>query len=646
MKYKQIRAAAHSFAHQFLSGYVDNGPIVDHLSAAAAAAGVAELRVDLLTGHAEPADFLSPPLRHRLQRHLPLFPGRLKAHSVEPERIRAAEMHIRFDLPAGDAAPHRGVGAPFECVVRVVDDRGIVHTGTVRDTDPARDRKAAAPPIHQPGSIRAQLQALHAPPALAPAERETDPAQIALARWYFRLQQDSRWRVAQSGAAERIARLKRLRAAILRHRQALYDGVWADFRKSAPEFEITEVQIVLGEIAHTIRHLRRWMRPRRVPSPPLLRGTASRVRCEPRGHVLILAPWNYPFQLLIGPLVAAVAAGNVVILRPSEKVPATAAAMARLVADAFPQDEVAMVRGGVAAADGLLELPFDHIFFTGSTAVGRKVMRAAAEHLATVTLELGGKSPAIVDRSADVAQAAERIVWGKMVNAGQTCVAPDYVLVHRDDAPAFLAAAREAIARFYGTGDAARASGDFARIVDRPAYDRLVRAMEESVAAGARVEAGGETHPDERYIAPTVLSGVRERMPIMRDEIFGPILPVLAVRNLDEALAFVRARPKPLALYLFSQDRAVTEHVLRGTTAGGTIINHVICHLANPDLPFGGVGESGQGSYHGHAGFRAFSHERAVLHAGRWSLAPLYYPPYGPRMRRIANLMSRWMERW
>jgi aldehyde dehydrogenase (NAD+) len=483
-------------------------------------------------------------------------------------------------------------------------------------------------------------------PERAAADAANDDAeQIARARRLFQLQGQARWRVAQSDAAERIARLRKLRAAILRHRQALYDGVWTDFRKSATEFEITEIQIVLGEIAHTIRHLRRWMRPRRVPTPPLLKGTSGRVRWEARGQVLVLAPWNYPFQLLIGPLVAAVAAGNVVLLRPSEKVPATAAAMARLVAETFPEDEVAMVAGGVETADALLDLPFDHFFFTGSTAVGRKVMHAAAKHLATVTLELGGKSPAIVDRSADIPLAAERIVWGKMVNAGQTCVAPDYVLVHEADAPAFLAAARDTAARFYGTGEAARMSGDFARIVDQRAYDRLARAMEETVAAGAKVEAGGETAPGERYIAPTVLSGVRPDAPIMREEIFGPILPVLTVRSMDEALSFVNARPRPLALYLFSRDGATTERVLRGTTAGGTIVNHVICHLANPDLPFGGVGESGQGSYHGHAGFRAFSHERAVLHAGRWSLAPLYYPPYGPRMRRIANLMSRWMER-
>lgn len=483
-----------------------------------------------------------------------------------------------------------------------------------------------------------------APPVHASAS--SDAEQIAHAARLFELQREARWRMAATSAAERIDRLRRLRASILRHRQALYDGVWADFRKPAPEFEITEMQLVLGEIAHTIRHLRRWMRPRRVPTPPLLAGTRSRVVHEPRGRVLILAPWNYPFQLLFSPLAAAVAAGNVCILRPSEKVPATAAAMARIVADAFPEDEVGMVLGGVETADALLQLPFDHIFFTGSTAVGRRVMHAAAEHLATVTLELGGKSPALVDRSADVAQAAERIVWGKFVNAGQTCVAPDYVLVHQADAPAFVQAATQSIARFYGAGDAGpRASRDFARIVDDRGFRRLADALERTVADGARVVTGGATDATERYIAPTVLADVRPDAPIMREEIFGPILPVIAVRSLDEALAFVRARPKPLALYLFARDGAVAKRVVRGTTAGGTIVNHVICHLANPDLPFGGVGESGQGSYHGHAGFRAFSHERAVLYAGRWSLAPLYYPPYGPRMRRVAALMSRWLER-
>jgi aldehyde dehydrogenase (NAD+) len=472
-----------------------------------------------------------------------------------------------------------------------------------------------------------------------------DARETVRARRLFDLQRASRWRVATSTAAERIARLRALRASIIRHRQALYDAVYADFRKHAAEFEITEVQLVLAEIAHTRRHLRRWMRPRRVSTPALLAGGGSRIQMEPRGQVLILSPWNYPFQLLISPLVAAVAAGNVCLLRPSEKVPHTAEVMGRIIAEAFPEDEVAMVTGGVPTADALLRLPWDHIFFTGSTAVGRKIMRAAAEHLATVTLELGGKSPAIVDRSADLAQAAERIVWGKFVNAGQTCVAPDYVLVPEAQNDAFLAACTDALARFYGATDEARqASESLARIIDDAAFARLTAALDATVKGGARVVAGGQRAAAERYLAPTILADVAPDAPVMREEIFGPVLPVLTYGALDEALARVNAGGKPLALYVFSEDGAATRRVLRNTTAGGTIINHVLCHLANPDLPFGGVGESGQGSYHGYAGFRAFSHERAVLRMGKLGLGRLYYPPYGPRMRRIAGLVSRWME--
>ena len=466
-----------------------------------------------------------------------------------------------------------------------------------------------------------------------------DRTETERARTLFRLQGEARRRMAATTAAERIERLRRLRAALLRHRGALAEGVAADFGKSEAEFEVTEVQPVLGEIAHAIRHLPRWMRPRRVPGTPLLLGKRSSVRFEPRGRALILSPWNYPLQLTVAPLIASIAAGNTTLLRPSEKVPATARAMRRMLEDAFPEDEVAMVLGGVPVAEALLELPFDHFFFTGSTAVGRRVMHAAADHLASVTLELGGKSPAVVDRSADLRQAAERIVWGKFVNAGQTCVAPDYVLVHRDDEPAFLEAARAAMARFHGV------AADHAGIVDDAAFGRLAEALDGTVEAGARVVAGGGSHEAERLIEPTLLADVPPDSPLMREEIFGPLLPVLTYRSLDEALAFVNERPKPLALYVFSRDAAATERVLGATTAGGTVVNHVLVQFANPELPLGGVGESGQGSYHGFAGFRAFSHERAVIHAGGFSLAPLYYPPYGKRMRRIAAAVSRWMAR-
>ncbi|HEX7243728.1 MAG TPA: aldehyde dehydrogenase family protein [Longimicrobiaceae bacterium] len=469
-----------------------------------------------------------------------------------------------------------------------------------------------------------------------------DHTHTAEARRVYEAQRARRRATGAPDAAERIRRLERLAAAVRARRGELAAAIHADFRKHPTESELTEIQQVLAEIRHAVRHLRRWMRPVRAGTPLALAGARSELRYEPRGVVLVLSPWNYPVRLLLGPLVGALAAGNSVVLRPSEKVPETGRALARVVADAFREDEVALVRGGVDVADALLSLPFDHVFFTGSTAVGRRVMRAAAEHLSTVTLELGGKSPALVDASADVRTAAERIAWGKMINAGQTCVAPDYVLVHESRAAELVAELKAAVARLYGaTEEARRGCDSFCRVVDDGAFARLARLLEASVREGARVETGGVTDAAERYVAPTVLSGATWEMPVMGEEIFGPILPVLTFGSLDEALERINARPKPLALYVFARSRPVVERVLSGTSAGGTVVNHVVLHLANPDLPFGGVGESGQGSYHGRFGFRTFSHERAVLVQGRFSAAKWLYPPYTERVRRMAERVGR-----
>ena len=480
-------------------------------------------------------------------------------------------------------------------------------------------------------------------PGSAGAPASASDAELAAeARRIFEAQRARRRWADPPSADERIARLERFRAAVMAHREALGAAMRGDFRKHPTETELTEVQQVLAETGHAIRHLRRWMKPRRVGTPALLVGTRSRIHYEPRGTVLILGAWNYPVLLTLAPLVAAVAAGNTAVVRPSEKTPAVTEVLGRIVADAFAEDEVALVGGGVEVADALLALPFDHFFFTGSSAVGRKVMHAAAEHLASVTLELGGKSPAIVDASADVGRAAERIAWGKFINGGQTCVAPDYVLVHESRAAELLEALRRSVAAFYGgTAEERRRSESFSRMIDDRAFARVAGLLEDSVRAGARVEVGGETDAAERYVAPTVLSGVGWEMPVMAEEIFGPVLPVLAFRSLDEALERVAERPRPLALYLFARDGAVEERVLRRTTAGGTVVNDVVIHLANPDLPFGGVGESGQGSYHGWFGFRTFSHERAVLVRGRFSPAALLHPPYTDRVRRFAELVGR-----
>ena len=471
---------------------------------------------------------------------------------------------------------------------------------------------------------------------------EEDERAIAQARSLFEGLRAHRWELAKRTVKERLARLDRFRAALLEHRERLAQAAFRDFRKPAAEFDLTELQPVLMELAHTRAHLADWLAPRAVPTPMMLAGTRAEVRYEPRGVVLVLGAWNYPFHLTAAPIIPAVAAGNAVLVRPSEKAPHSAEALAAVVASAFDPREVALVTGGVAVADALLELPFDHFFFTGSTRIGKRVMQKAAEHLASVTLELGGKSPAIVDETADVGAAAERIGWGKFVNAGQTCVAPDYVLVHASKQDAFVEALRRAVEKMYGaTEEARKASPDFARMIDDGALRRLKALFDRTVAQGARVELGGTIDAEQRYFAPTVLTGVAPDSPVMEEELFGPLLPVLTFNTLDEACELSRRWGKPLALYVFSKRGANVETVLGRTTAGGTVVNNTIIHLANPDLPFGGVGGSGRGSYHGEAAIRALSHERAVLHQGRPALLKMLYPPYGPGKAKLLRAIER-----
>ncbi|MBN8470214.1 aldehyde dehydrogenase family protein [Corallococcus exiguus] len=457
--------------------------------------------------------------------------------------------------------------------------------------------------------------------------------------------QARRWELAKTGPKERLARLEKLKALLLERREELADALHEDFRKPPAEVEATEILPVLLELAHVQKHLKAWMKPRKVGAPLLLAGTKSEVHPEPNGVVLILAPWNYPFHLLVSPLVAAVAAGNAVLCKPSEKTPGTARFLAQLLRDVFPQDEVALVEGGAEVGEALLRLPFDHFFFTGGPRVGRRVMEAAARHLAGVTLELGGKSPVIVDASADVDAAAERIVWGKFLNAGQTCIAPDHVWVHASKEEALLTSMKSALERFYGKSEEARrATPDFCRMVDDGAFKRVCRLLDESVAGGARVVAGGGVHAETRYIAPTVLADVTPESAVMDEEIFGPLLPVLRFESLDEVVTQVRAGGKPLAMYVFSHEEATVERLLKETSAGGTVVNNVVLHNVNPHLPFGGIGQSGLGAYHGEAGFKAFSHERAVVRQGRTAFTNLFFPPYRGKAQRLARLASKLFE--
>ncbi len=456
-------------------------------------------------------------------------------------------------------------------------------------------------------------------------------------------EQRGRYRAAPYPSPDdRKAKLKRLEHAIRDKRDALKSALKSDFRKSFAETEFTELIATLAELKLARAKLAAWMKPMPVATPPTLFGSRAEIRYEPKGVVLILSPWNYPVYLTLVPLIAAIAAGNRAIVHPSEKTPATRAVLAAIIADAFAPHDVACVGGEVATAEGLLKLPFDHIFFTGSTRVGKIVMRAAAEHLSSVTLELGGKSPCIVDSDADLERAADRVAWGKFINGGQTCVAPDYVLVHESVERTFLDKMSRSIAKMYGRSDDARAATpDFCRMIDDGHFARIERLLGETVREGARIEIGGQSDSAQRYIAPTVLSNVHFDAPIMRDEIFGPVLPVISYRSLDAALMQINSRPKPLALYAFTKKPAIVERILSGTSAGGTLINDTVLHLANPNLPFGGVGESGLGSYHGQFGFKTFSHERAVMRQTKASLAPLLAPPYNVVTRGLMAMIEK-----
>ncbi len=455
----------------------------------------------------------------------------------------------------------------------------------------------------------------------------------------FDAQGSRRWALATEGAEARRDRLRRLKAGMEAARPALLAALAEDLGKCAEESHLTELHVTWAELNQALRNLARWMKPRRVGTPLLLLGTRSRVRFEPKGRVLILAPWNYPVFLTLVPLVAALAAGNTVILKPSEKALATEAVLAKLVRDTFPPEEVAIATGGPEVAQALLALPFDHFFFTGSTRVGHLVMAAAAKHLAGVTLELGGKSPALITEGADLDRAAKRIAWGKWINAGQTCVAPDYVLVPEHLERPFLDRLKAEVQALFGPEP--MASPAFGKLIDRAAFDRQRALLSGS---GGEVVFGGDSDEGRLRMAPTAVRGVPLGSPLMREEIFGPILPVVSYRDRAEALAILRDLDQPLASYLFTGNAAEAQGWLRDTRAGGTALEHTVLHLGNPALPFGGRGPSGFGAYHGEHGFRAFSHQRAVLEAGWYDPIGFTKPPYEGWLSRLAFRVMRWLE--
>ncbi|RFP15368.1 aldehyde dehydrogenase family protein [Duganella sp. BJB488] len=466
---------------------------------------------------------------------------------------------------------------------------------------------------------------------------EADAGQIKAA-FDAQLATALRWRT--SNAAERIARVKRLRDALMAQREAFYAAFESDYRKSPAEVEATEFLPVMEEIRQVLGALKRWMKPRRRWPTTTMLGTYATVRYQPRGRVLIIAPWNYPLSLCFGPLVSALAAGNTALIKPSEMTPAVSALMARIIADVFRADEVALFEGGQPTSHALLQLPFDHIFFTGSPAVGKLVMAAAAQHLASVTLELGGKSPTIVDQTANLQLAAETLMWGKFLNNGQTCVAPDHVYVHASVKAGFLAACRQVLQQRYGADAAAqRQNRDLTRVVNQRHTRRLATLLSDAVQRGAVVHTGGEVDEAQCYIAPTLIEQIPAGAAILSEEIFGPLLPIIEYRELDQVIAAINAAPKPLALYVWSTRQANIDQVLQQTSSGGACVNHCVAHFAHGNLPFGGVNNSGVGSAHGEYGFKAFSHERAVLRASPLMLIKLFFPPYTRGRLRLIRLV-------
>ena len=428
--------------------------------------------------------------------------------------------------------------------------------------------------------------------------------------------------------AWRRRQLQQLRRMLVEHEDEFLDALATDLGKPRTEGYLTDIAFVVTEIDDMLKHLEKWNRPEKVSSPMVTRPAKSWLQPEPLGVVLVIAPWNYPVQLLLVPVAGAIAAGNAVVMKPSEVSAATSAVIARLVPQYLDDSAIVCIEGAVPETTALLAQRWDHIFYTGNGTVGRVVARAAAEHLTPVTLELGGKSPAIVDASADVRVAARRIAWGKWLNAGQTCVAPDYVLVHRSVRDELLDQLQRAVRDFYG--DDPQRSDSYGRIVSHRHLDRL-----QSLLTGGTVLFGGQFDDTERYLAPTVLVDVDVESPLMSEEIFGPLLPVLTVDSIGDAIAFVDRRDHPLALYVFAQDDGVVDEVLARTTAGGVTVNGTIVHLTNPELPFGGVGESGMGSYHGEASVRVFQHLKPVLARSTKVDPSIAYPPYTERKAKL-----------
>ena len=451
----------------------------------------------------------------------------------------------------------------------------------------------------------------------------------------FNIQKAHRWKQSNTTVKERIQKLDLVLRWIYNNREQIQRTLLSDFKKPAAETDLTEIFTTISEIKHVKQHLQKWLRPHRVGRTRPMLATRSYIQYEARGVVLILAPWNYPFMLTIGPFISAFAAGNCSFLKPSEYSPHTSELIRKMIEELFSSNEAVVFEGGLEVAQELLKMPFDHIFFTGSTVVGRKVMQAAAEHNSTITLELGGKTPTIVDETCHIQDAARKIAWGKFANAGQTCISPDYILVQESVKTKFLEEMIRKIPEYY---DAAHMS----YIVTESHFDRLIGFLDDAREKGAEVIYGGSSDREHAYIEPTVIDHPHIQTKLMEEEIFGPLIPVLSFTAIEEIPDIINKRTKPLALYIFSRNKRNIKYILDHTSSGGVCVNDVLIHFIHVNLPFGGVNHSGFGSAHGFYGFKTFSHERAVLHSSYLNFLKILHPPYTEFKQKIIDLALKY----
>jgi aldehyde dehydrogenase (NAD+) len=444
----------------------------------------------------------------------------------------------------------------------------------------------------------------------------------------FKTQQAYKYTLRKSNAAQRIAKLKALRETIEKYETQIYIALQHDLRKSTFETAVTELFFIYGELDFAVKNLSAWMSVKRVGKTIASPFSKNRLYYEPKGVCLIIAPWNYPFQLTMSPLISAIAAGNCVILKPSELSAATSNIVNKIIKEAFDEQEVSCFEGNSKVAKELLTLPFDHIFFTGSTEVGKIVMEAAAKNLSTVTLELGGKSPTIIDQDVNILKVAVKIAWGKLVNSGQTCIAPDYVLIHEQQLDEFVEAYKVATKKMFFKKDETIDEAAYGKIISQRHFQRLKLLLDEAIDKGARLDFGGTVNESNQTILPAVLSNIPKEAKVMEEEIFGPILPIVTYNDINEAIDFVNTKSKALALYIFSNNRKNIKNIIKNTSAGGTCVNDVLIHISNPKLPFGGINGSGMGSSHGVYGFNSFSHERTVVFQRKLDFNRFIYPPY------------------